>query len=279
MESGPSCALISDSLRATRLSASSQLALRNLPSSRISGVVRRSVAIDVTPAELSLHAGGNPIRWPVLRRYLEDVAIFRPDVEAASHAAVRANCFCLANAVLPHCLFRLGNLKNRSIARLRFNALDHVDHAGERGFPEGGEKARMTQHRFFHQRIAGTDGNAVAARNAARLADGRASVPEHTRIRIFPVDGQRFIDLDVLAGLYAAATENALIGIVAVERIGVIDLVGLRSKWDSLMLDGQQLRRVMDGAVAIVVVAHRAVEHVVAEYSIKRFYLGGGCRR
>jgi hypothetical protein len=70
-----------------------------------------------------------------------------------------------------------------------------------------------------------------------------------------------------------------LIGIVAVARIGVIDLVGLRAKWDSLMFNGQQLGRVMDGAVAIVVVAHRAVEHVVAEYSIKRFYLGGGGTR
>src|SRR6266576_680972 len=41
-ESGPLLALISASLRATRASASSQLASRNLPPSRISGLVNRS---------------------------------------------------------------------------------------------------------------------------------------------------------------------------------------------------------------------------------------------
>jgi hypothetical protein len=53
-------------------------------------------------------------------------------------------------------------------------------------------------------------------------------------------------------------------------------LVGLRPKWNFLMLDGQQLRRVMDGAIAVVVVADRALEHVVAEDAIKCFHLGGG---
>src|SRR6266436_3646527 len=116
----------------------------------------------------------------------------------------------------------------------------------------------------------------MAARNAARLSNSGAAIPEHARIRIFPVDGKRFVDLDVLTSLNAAAAQNALIGIVAIERIRVIDLVGLRSKRDSLMLNGQQLRRVMDSAIAIVVVADRAVEHVVAENAIKCFHLGSG---
>jgi hypothetical protein len=38
------------------------------------------------------------------------------------------------------------------------------------------------------------------------------------------------------------------------------------------MLNGQHLRRVMDGAIAVVVVADRAVEHVVAEDTIKCFH-------
>src|ERR1700686_1367522 len=40
------------------------------------------------------------------------------------------------------------------------------------------------------------------------------------------------------------------------------------------MLNSQQLRRVMDGAVSIIVVADCAVEHVVAENAIKCFHLG-----
>jgi hypothetical protein len=35
------------------------------------------------------------------------------------------------------------------------------------------------------------------------------------------------------------------------------------------MLNGRQLRRVMDGAIAVIVVADRAVEHVIAEDTIK----------
>ena len=41
------------------------------------------------------------------------------------------------------------------------------------------------------------------------------------------------------------------------------------------MLNGQQLRGVVDGAIAIVVVANRAVEHVIAENAIECFHLRG----
>jgi len=81
------------------------------------------------------------------------------------------------------------------------------------------------------------------------------------------------LNLDVLTSLYTAATQNALIGIVAIERIRVIDFVRLRSKRDSLMFDGQQLGGVMDRAIAIVVVANRAVEHVVTQNSIECLHL------
>ena len=79
----------------------------------------------------------------------------------------------------------------------------------------------------------------MAARYAARFTNGRAAVPQDTRVRIFPVDGKGFVNLDVLTRLDAAATQDALIRIVPVERIGVINLIRLRSKRDTLMLNGK----------------------------------------
>jgi hypothetical protein len=52
------------------------------------------------------------------------MAVFGPDIEAASHATVGANRLGLADTVFPHCLFGLGKLKNRSKACFWFNALD-----------------------------------------------------------------------------------------------------------------------------------------------------------
>jgi hypothetical protein len=83
------------------------------------------------------------------------------------------------------------------------------------------------EHGFFHEGVARTDCHAVAAGNTARFADLRAAVPKNAWIWILPADGQGFVDLDILAGFDAAAAQNALIGIVAVERIGVIHFVRL----------------------------------------------------
>ena len=44
------------------------------------------------------------------------------------------------------------------------------------------------------------------------------------------MDGKRFVDFDVLAGLDAAAAENALVRVVAIKRIGVVDFVRLGLK-------------------------------------------------
>ncbi len=115
----------------------------------------------------------------------------------------------------------------------------------------------------------------MPARNATGFPNRRTAIPQHARIWILPVNRKSFVDLDVLTSLHTAAAENALIGIVAIERIGVVDLVGLRSKRDSLMLNGQQLRRVMDRAIAIVVIADRAIKKVITEDAIKCFHLGG----
>ena len=143
----------------------------------------------------------------------------------------------------------------------------------ERGFPQRREEPRVTEHGFFHQRVAGAHGHAVAARDAARFLNRRASVPEHSRVRIFPVDRQRFVHFDVLTRFDAPAAENALVGVVAIEGIAVIDFVGFGRERDSLMLDREQLRRVVHGAIPVVVVAHRAIEEMVAENAIERLCL------
>ncbi len=88
---------------------------------------------------------------------------------------------------------------------------------------------------------------------------------------ILPADGQSFVDLEILAGLDAAAAENTLIGIVTVERVGVIDLVGLGLEWQALVLDAQHLRGVVHCAVAVVVVAHGAIQEVIAQNAVERF--------
>ena len=115
----------------------------------------------------------------------------------------------------------------------------------------------------------------MAAGDATRFADRRAAVPQNARMRILPVDRKRFVHLHVLAGFDAAAAENALVGIVAIERIGVVDLVRLGLEGDFLVLDREHLGRVVDRAVAVVVVADRAVEQVILEDAIERLALRG----
>src|SRR5207244_9817154 len=109
----------------------------------------------------------------------------------------------------------------------------------------------MAEHRFFHQCIARANGYAMPARNATGFPNRRTAIPQHARIWILPVNRKSFVDLDVLTSLHTAAAENALIGIVAVERIRVVDLVWFRSKRDSLVLNGQQIRLVMINSFVI----------------------------
>src|SRR5258707_13019967 len=125
----------------------------------------------------------------MLRRDLKDVTIFRPDVEAASHAAICANRFGFAYAVLPHGLFRFRDLKNCSVARLGANALDYLDHALERRLAEFGKEAGGPEHGVFHERIAATPGDAVTPGHAARPPDRGPAGPDHPAIRGFPPTG------------------------------------------------------------------------------------------
>src|SRR5438105_544834 len=88
---------------------------------------------------------------------------------------------------------------------------------------------------------------------------------------ILPIDGQRFIDLEGLTGLNTAPAEDALVGIVPIEGIGHIHFVWLRPVWSLLMFNVEEGGGVVHGAVAVVVVADRTVEQMVAKDAVKGF--------
>src|SRR5258706_283570 len=111
-------------------------------------------------------------RWPLERLNLQNVAIFRPNVETASHAAIRADSLGATDAPLSHARFGFGELQNRAVARFWFDALHYIDHAAQCGLRERCEKSCMPQHGFFHERIARAHGNAVPAGDTTRFSNG-----------------------------------------------------------------------------------------------------------
>ena len=94
-------------------------------------------------------------------------------------------------------------------------------------------------------------------------------------MRILPVDGERFVDFDVLAGFDTTATKDALVRIVPVKRIRGVNLVRLLCKRNFLMIHREHLGRVMHRAVSVIVVAHRAVKHMILEQTVEGFPLRG----
>src|SRR5258708_32975432 len=94
-------------------------------------------------------------------------------------------------------------------------------------------------------------------------------------MRIFPADRKRLVDLYILTSLDAAATKDALIWIVSVKWVRVVHFVRLRLERNLLMLDGHQLGRVVHRAILVVIVADRAVKHVVAQNAVECFPLSG----
>src|SRR6266850_1917865 len=90
-------------------------------------------------------------------------------------------------------------------------------------------------------------------------------------MRILPADRQSFVDLETLTGFNTTAAQNALVGIIAVERVGAVDFVRLGFEWETLVLDGQHLGGVVNDAVAVVVVADGAIKEVIAQNAIERF--------
>src|SRR6266404_3099379 len=115
----------------------------------------------------------------------------------------------------------------------------------------------------------------MAARHTARLTDGLPAIPQDPRMRIFPSDRKRLVDLDILASLDTTSAENALIRIVSVKWVRVVHLVRFRLEGNLLMLDGHQLGRIMHCAIAVVIVANGAVEQMISENPIERFPLRG----
>ena len=88
-------------------------------------------------------------------------------------------------------------------------------------------------------------------------------------MRIFPADAEGLVYLQVLAGFHATPAENALLRIVAIKGIARIDFVGLGLEGDFLMFDFEEDRSVVDGAVAVVIVADRAVEQMIAQDAVE----------
>ncbi len=92
------------------------------------------LAVGEVPRELALDAGGNAVRRAICRLDLQNVAIFRPDIEAAAHTAICAHRFGAADARFTHLCFDFRDLENRRIAGFRLDAFDDVDHAIDRRF-------------------------------------------------------------------------------------------------------------------------------------------------
>jgi hypothetical protein len=69
--------------------------------------------------------------------------------------------------------------------------------------------------------------------------------------------------------LNAPSAKDALVRIVAIEGIGHIHFVGLGFVRNLLMFHMKHLCRVMHGAVAVAVVAHCAIKHMISEDAVK----------
>ncbi len=231
--------------------------------------------VHIIPAELSFHAGRNVVRGTLARLHLENVPVLGtcPDIERAAHAAVGAHRLGDRVAGFAHGGFGLRDLQNGPVTHLRLDRFHQVDQLLERLRGPAGHIAGLPDHGFFHQRIARAYRDAVAAADARGARDGVPAIPLHARVLAFPVDRQRFIHLVVLAGLHAAPAQDALVRVVAVERVGLIFLVGLRAIRVLLVLYLQQPGGVVHGAVAVVVIADRAVQQVVGEDPVKALRL------
>src|SRR5689334_714042 len=94
-------------------------------------------------------------------------------------------------------------------------------------------------------------------------------------MRVLPLNRKRFIHLKGLTGFDAAAAKNALIGVVPVARNCLVDFVALGFERDVLVLESYEVRRVMNGALAIVASTVRAVEGGMAENAVVSLALRG----
>ena len=232
-------------------------------------------AVHVVPAELAFDAGGNAVGRALRGFDFENMPVLAPDIETAADAAVGADGLGLLVHHLTHGGFCFRDGHDGTVADFRLDTFHNVDHFRQGFGRQMREIAGVAKHGFFHQRIAGADCDAVAAGDATRAAYGVAAIPQDAGMLRLPVDGERFIHLIVLACLDTTAAEDALVRIVAIKRIGVVLFVGLGFVGVLLVFYLQIASCVVHGAVAVTVVADRAVEHVIAEDDIKSFMLGG----
>ncbi len=232
------------------------------------------VGVDVTPGELAFDAGGDAVGGAVHGLNLEDVAVFGPDVEAAAYGAVGADRFGALSALFAHLGLDFGEREDGAVADGRLDAFDDFDHVVEGLAGSVGEVAGLAEHGFFHEGVARTDGDAVAAGDATGAVDFFPAVPEDAGMGALPIDGEGLVDLDVLAGFDAATAEDALVGVVAIEGVGHVLLVRFGSVGSVLVFYIEVFGGVMDSAVLVVVVADGAVEHVVLEDAVEGLALG-----
>src|SRR5579872_89356 len=94
---------------------------------------------------------------------LENMPASRPNIEGTADAAVGANGLGPSGSLLPHCRLNLGYSHDRTEASHGFNPFYGIDHLVQSLARKIGEVARLSQHRFFHQRIARTHRYAMAA--------------------------------------------------------------------------------------------------------------------
>ena len=201
--------------------------------------LRQAVRIvDVVPSKLSFDASGDSVCGAFRRLDLQDMTVLGPDIEAATDSAICAHGLGAADARLAHGRFDLRYAQDGTKSSLWFDALDDVDHGIQRSLGNARKESGVPEHGLFHQRIARTDRDAVAAGDATGLADGRTAVPQNARMRVVPIDGKRLVHFDVLASFHAAAAQDALVGIVTIEGICVVNFVRFGLERDLLMLDG-----------------------------------------
>src|SRR5258708_2507619 len=103
--------------------------------------------------------------------------ILRPDIKTASDAAIGAYGLGPPDAGCAHRGFSLGNFQNRAVAGVRLDSLDDIYHAVQGPLRDASQESRVAKHGFFHECVAGTNGDAMTAGDATRLANLRSTIP------------------------------------------------------------------------------------------------------
>src|SRR5690606_37768824 len=114
----------------------------------------------------------------------------------------------------------------RTISHCSFQCFDNVDQRTCHGFRHGSERSGIGLHAFFEQGIAWAYGHTMAAAHTAGTIDRMATVPQHPGKLLAEVDAERLIHLHILTGLHAASAQDALVRVVAVERVTFVFIVG-----------------------------------------------------